>query len=79
MGVAVPLLSFDLGVEFGQIAVAAILLPLIARLRPTPVFTRRWVSACSVLVVLAGSYWLVERTWMSWPEARLIKRLLKEP
>jgi hydrogenase/urease accessory protein HupE len=65
MGVAVPLLSFNLGVELGQIAVAAILLPLMARMRTTPVFTRRWVPACSALVVLAGGYWLVERTWMS--------------
>lgn len=63
MGVVVPLLSFNLGVELGQLAVAAILLPLIGRLRTKPRFTLRWVPACSVLVVLAGGYWVLERTW----------------
>lgn len=64
-GVMVPLLSFNLGVELGQLAVAVVLLPLIGRLRTKPMFTLRWVPACSVLVVLAGGYWLVERTWTS--------------
>lgn len=65
VGVMMPLLSFNLGVELGQLAVAAVLLPLIGRLRTQPMFTLRWVPVCSVLVVLAGGYWLVERTWIS--------------
>ena len=62
-GVAMPLLSFNLGVELGQIAVAAIVLPLIWKLRTKPIFVERWVTACSVAVALAGSYWFIQRVW----------------
>jgi hydrogenase/urease accessory protein HupE len=57
-----PLLSFNLGVEIGQIAVAALVLPLIWKLRQRPLFVIRYVPACSLLVALAGGYWLLERT-----------------
>ena len=58
----VPLLSFNLGVEAGQLCVAAIVLPIIWRLRERPSFLRVGVPAASAIVALAGSYWLVERT-----------------
>jgi hydrogenase/urease accessory protein HupE len=57
-----PLLSFNLGVEIGQIAIAALILPLIWKLRQQPQFVIRYVPACSILVALAGGYWLIERT-----------------
>ncbi|HZF38985.1 MAG TPA: HupE/UreJ family protein [Blastocatellia bacterium] len=57
-----PLLSFNLGVEIGQVAVAALVLPLIWKLRQRPRFVVRYVPACSILVALAGGYWLIERT-----------------
>ncbi len=57
-----PLLSFNLGVELGQIAIAALVFPVIWRLARTPTFTVRFAPSCSVAVALAGSYWLVERT-----------------
>ncbi len=57
-----PLLSFNLGVELGQIAIAALVLPLIWKLRQQPQFVIRYVPACSILVALAGGYWLIERT-----------------
>jgi hydrogenase/urease accessory protein HupE len=57
-----PLLSFNLGVEAGQIAVAALVLPLIWKLRQQPRFAVRYVPACSIFVALAGGYWLIERT-----------------
>ncbi|MEI2723610.1 MAG: HupE/UreJ family protein [Verrucomicrobiota bacterium] len=60
-GVAMPLLAFNLGVELGQIAVAAIALPLIWQLRKKELFLRYGVPACSILVALAGAYWLVQR------------------
>jgi hydrogenase/urease accessory protein HupE len=66
-GIAVPLVSFNLGVELGQIAIAAVVLPVIWKLRTYPVFVARWVPACSVLVALLGSYWLVERIWVHPP------------
>lgn len=61
--IAVPLVSFNLGVELGQIAVAAIALPLIWKLRTRPVFVHRWVPAASVLVALLGGFWFVQRVW----------------
>ena len=58
---AIPLISFNLGVEIGQISIAAIILPIIWSLRERPVFVLRWVPACSVVVALLGSYWFVQR------------------
>jgi len=62
-GVAMPLFTFNLGVELGQIAVAAIALPIIWQLRKNELFLRRGVPVCSVLVALAGAYWFVQRVW----------------
>lgn len=62
--IAVPLVSFNLGVELGQIAVAAIALPLIWKLRTRPVFVHRWVPASSVMVALLGGYWFIQRVWL---------------
>jgi hydrogenase/urease accessory protein HupE len=60
-----PLFSFNLGVELGQISVAAIFLPLLFRLRRLPSFVRYGVPAASGLVVLFGTYWLLQRTVLS--------------
>jgi hydrogenase/urease accessory protein HupE len=64
-GVALPLLSFNFGVELGQIMVASAALPIIWKLRANPVFIVRWVPACSAAVVLLGSFWFVERLCMN--------------
>ncbi len=61
-GIALPLFAFNLGVELGQVAVAAIVLPVIWRLRRSSGFVRRGVPALSAVVALAGFYWLLERT-----------------
>jgi hydrogenase/urease accessory protein HupE len=61
-GAVPPLLSFNLGVEIGQISIAALVLPLIWKLRRHPGFVPRYVPACSILVAAAGAYWLIERT-----------------
>ena len=60
-GAAIPLISFNLGVEIGQLAIATIMLPLIWKLRERPMFVRRYAPACSILISLAGGFWLVER------------------
>jgi hydrogenase/urease accessory protein HupE len=60
--IVVPLVSFNLGVEFGQMAVAALVLPLIWWLRREPALVQRLVPVCSALVVLAGAWWLLQRT-----------------
>jgi len=60
--IAVPLAAFNVGVEAGQLAVAMLLLPLLIRLRDHPAVRARLIPACSCFVVLAGGYWLIERT-----------------
>jgi hydrogenase/urease accessory protein HupE len=60
-GIVVPLVGFNLGVELGQLSVAAIVLPILWKLRKNPSFVPRWVPICSLAVASAGSYWMVER------------------
>jgi hypothetical protein len=64
-GIVLPLVGFNLGVEIGQLSVAAIVLPILWQLRRQPVFMSRLVPVCSALVALAGGYWMVERIWQS--------------
>jgi hydrogenase/urease accessory protein HupE len=61
-GIVMPLLSFNLGVEVGQIVIAAVVMPVVWQLRKREKFVQRGVPALSVLVALAGLYWLIERT-----------------
>ncbi|HEV8487331.1 MAG TPA: HupE/UreJ family protein, partial [Blastocatellia bacterium] len=63
-GAAIPLLSFNLGVELGQVVIAGAALPLIWKLRNRPSFVARFVPVCSVLVAVAGGFWLLERTML---------------
>ena len=65
VGVAVPLVSFNLGVELGQVGIMLLVLPLIWKLRSQPFFVMRCVPACSLLVAMAGGYWLLQRTLFS--------------
>lgn len=62
-GAALPLVSFNLGVEMGQMAIAAVALPLIWKLRERPLFVTRYAPVCSILISIAGGFWLVERTF----------------
>lgn len=61
-GLAMPLFTFNFGVELGQIAIAAVVLPIVWQLRKNETFLRRGVPALSAIVALAGLYWLLERT-----------------
>lgn len=60
-GIVVPLVGFNLGVEIGQLCVAAVVFPILWYLRRNPFFVSRWAPACSIAVALAGSYWMFER------------------
>lgn len=60
-GVALPLVSFNLGVELGQIAIAVAVLPLIWKLRDQPRLMRRWIPLTSSVVSVLGTYWLIQR------------------
>ncbi|WP_201319259.1 HupE/UreJ family protein [Paenibacillus sp. EPM92] len=62
--IALPLFSFNLGVELGQLAVIAIVLPLLW------VFHRslkkaydRWLPGASGLIGLFGVFWFIERVF----------------
>jgi hypothetical protein len=59
---AIPLVSFNLGVELAQISIAALILPLICRLQRRPTFMLKQAPALSLLITLAGLYWLFTRT-----------------
>jgi hydrogenase/urease accessory protein HupE len=61
--ITVPLVSFNLGVEAGQIGIAAIILPLFWKLREHPMFIRRWIPVCSTIVAGLGAYWFIQRVW----------------
>jgi hypothetical protein len=55
-----PLLSFNLGVEIGQVLIAALALPLLLRFHEAsrgPVIVR----ALSVAITSLGAYWLIAR------------------
>ena len=59
--IAVPLLSFNVGVEVGQLAFAAAVLPLVWRLRRWPPFDRRGIAVVSGAVATLGLLWLLQR------------------
>lgn len=61
-GILLPLLSFNLGIETGQIAVASMVLPLIWTLNNRVATSRKFLTVCSAAVSLMGLYWLIERT-----------------
>ena len=61
-GIALPLVTFNLGVEIGQVVIAGIVLPIVWQLRKREAFLRRGVPILSAIVALAGLYWLLERT-----------------
>jgi hydrogenase/urease accessory protein HupE len=62
-GIALPLFAFNLGVELGQIAIAAVLLPLVLQLRRSPAFLHRGIPVLSGLVAALGLYWLLDRAF----------------
>jgi hydrogenase/urease accessory protein HupE len=64
-GILLPLLSFNLGIESGQIAVASIVLPMIWWLNNNVAIADKFLKGCSILVSLMGAYWLFERTVLS--------------
>lgn len=59
--IGAALLSFNVGVEIGQLLVLAVFLPIVALLRDKPWFGERGVRVLSGLVALAGVLWFVSR------------------
>jgi len=58
---ALPLFAFNLGVEVGQAGIAALVLPVLFRLRRVEAFERYGDKAISLVVGILGLYWLVAR------------------
>jgi hydrogenase/urease accessory protein HupE len=59
--VPTALFAFNLGVELGQVAVLALLLPLVLAIRRTETWTRIGMRACTMTVAVAGLVWFVSR------------------
>lgn len=58
---AVSLASFNVGVEIGQLAIVAILLPVVYRLRTASFYRQRLVPAASLATAVLALGWLLER------------------
>jgi hydrogenase/urease accessory protein HupE len=59
-GLVISLLSFNVGVEMGQLAVVAVVLPLILLMRRLP-WHRRATYAISAVITGFGLYWFFQR------------------
>lgn len=57
----IALLGFNVGVELGQLAVVALVLPLLFWLGRKPWYPRLVMGLASALVALLAAYWLFER------------------
>ncbi|MDP4301101.1 HupE/UreJ family protein [Leptothrix discophora] len=62
-GLIAPLLGFNLGVELGQLAIVALLLPLAWRWRASALYRRGALQAGSLLIAALAGVWLVERAF----------------
>jgi hydrogenase/urease accessory protein HupE len=63
IGIAWPLVKFSVGLETGQLVIAAMVLQVMLALRRyrPQAFERKWVPSGSVAVACVGGYWLVLR------------------
>jgi hydrogenase/urease accessory protein HupE len=60
----ISLFSFNLGVEIGQAVIVVLVASLLAFVRSrSPLRARQLVSVGSIVVMLAGAYWFVQRIW----------------
>ncbi|WP_165842276.1 HupE/UreJ family protein [Paenibacillus xerothermodurans] len=59
---AASLLSFNIGIEIGQLIIVLLLFPLIQFARASRPAIRWSIPALSVVISLFGTFWLVERT-----------------
>ncbi len=61
-GIAPPLVSFNVGVEVGQLAIAACATPLLLRASRAAWFSRYCRPGLNATVAVCGAIWLVQRT-----------------
>ena len=60
---AIGLVTFNLGVELGQLCIVAAMLPLLAWLRRKPWFAQTGVRALAAIISALGAFWLVQRVF----------------
>jgi hydrogenase/urease accessory protein HupE len=60
--ILIPVLGFNLGVECGQLGLAAVAFPLWLRWRQSPRYSPRVVPAVSITIASVGLLWLFQRT-----------------
>lgn len=64
------LFSFNLGVELGQLAILAIVLPLLYAIRTSPAYTRVALPAGALAIAGLATLWFLERSiGLEWPLA----------
>lgn len=61
-GILLPLLSFNLGIETGQIVIASLVLPMIWWFNKRLTIAKQCLRVISIMACLMGSYWFLERT-----------------
>jgi hypothetical protein len=61
-GLLTALLAFNLGVELGQVAIVAVVLPLLVLAGRRPIYGRVALPVASLAVATVGAVWFVERT-----------------
>jgi HupE / UreJ protein len=57
-----PLFAFNLGVELGQLAIVALVLPVAIAWRRSPRYQRAWMPGLSMAVAALAGVWLLERS-----------------
>jgi hypothetical protein len=57
----ISLLAFNIGVEIGQLAIVAVVLPAMYLMRTAPIYRRAAVPGTASVLALAGAYWAFER------------------
>lgn len=57
------LLAFNLGIEFGQLAVVVLVMPLAYRLRGAALYERALLPAGSMVIAVLASVWLAQRAF----------------
>lgn len=59
---ALCLFAFNVGVELGQLAIVAGVLPMMYFLRHVTFYRGIFIPACMVLIALTGTFWVIERS-----------------
>lgn len=57
----ISLVSFNVGIELGQLAVVGIVLPLLLKFRKNPGYYRIFFRGASACILLISAYWFVQR------------------